>query len=202
MTTYRVIAATETDPDSPVTSTLVIALADNPTSIAEGAVTAPPNQSGWHPFDQLFIGDGNTGVIYDFAVDGLVGEVDSPDFEVGFEYRFIADGIDSDSGTIGIQILGFLTTDAVFESFLSLLSATLGTFVGYDFVISPPMTVRDFHMVQGIEILNINATAVEIIGGVDGVAPQTVTRVRHNMVTGNFSAGTIYMFRRRIDYAN
>lgn len=41
MATYRTIATSETIPDAPVTSTLMIALADNPTAIAEGATGAP-----------------------------------------------------------------------------------------------------------------------------------------------------------------
>lgn len=41
MATYRAIASTEVDADSPVTETLMTALADNPTAIAEGASGAP-----------------------------------------------------------------------------------------------------------------------------------------------------------------
>ena len=41
MTTYRTIASTETDADSPVTVQLMTALSDNPTAIAEGASGAP-----------------------------------------------------------------------------------------------------------------------------------------------------------------
>lgn len=41
MATYRSIASSETDANSPVTQTLMEALADNPTAIAEGASGAP-----------------------------------------------------------------------------------------------------------------------------------------------------------------
>lgn len=41
MATYRSIAATETDANSPVTTTLMVALAENPVAIAEGASGAP-----------------------------------------------------------------------------------------------------------------------------------------------------------------
>lgn len=41
MATYRSIALSETDANSPVTQTLMEALADNPTAIAEGASGAP-----------------------------------------------------------------------------------------------------------------------------------------------------------------
>ena len=45
MATYRTIAAGEVDADSPVTATLVSALAENPTAIAEGAAGAPRIQA-------------------------------------------------------------------------------------------------------------------------------------------------------------
>ena len=41
MATYRVIAASEIDPDSPVTANVMTALDSNPTAIAEGASGAP-----------------------------------------------------------------------------------------------------------------------------------------------------------------
>lgn len=41
MATYRIIAATETDPLSPITATLMDAIANNPTAMAEGATGAP-----------------------------------------------------------------------------------------------------------------------------------------------------------------
>ena len=41
MTTYRAIAASETDPDAPLVAALMKAVADNPTAITEGAVGAP-----------------------------------------------------------------------------------------------------------------------------------------------------------------
>ena len=41
MTTYRAIAASETDPDAPLVAALMKAVADNPKAITEGAVGAP-----------------------------------------------------------------------------------------------------------------------------------------------------------------
>jgi hypothetical protein len=41
MATWRTIAASEVDPDSPVTATLMQALAENPVAITEGASGAP-----------------------------------------------------------------------------------------------------------------------------------------------------------------
>ena len=59
MATYRSIAASETDADSPVTATLMEALAENPTAIAEGASGAPrvsPKATGYTAFSGSAIG--------------------------------------------------------------------------------------------------------------------------------------------------
>lgn len=65
------------------------ALAENPVAILEAATDAPVLQQTWHPYDMVEYGDGNDGVIYDFAVDGRVASVTSPDLVDGFEYRLV-----------------------------------------------------------------------------------------------------------------
>ena len=88
MATYRDIASTETDPDSPVTATLMQALDDNPTAISEGATTAPYSGGALHPYNGVLVDDANSGLIYDFAVDGAVATVQTPDLESGYSYTF------------------------------------------------------------------------------------------------------------------
>jgi hypothetical protein len=58
MATYRTISASETDADSPVTATLVSALAENPTAIAEGADGALRNYGLSMVPDSKVIDDG------------------------------------------------------------------------------------------------------------------------------------------------
>lgn len=53
MTTYRTIASSETQPQAPVTSELMIALADNPTAIAEGSSGSPTMEVAWHELEVL-----------------------------------------------------------------------------------------------------------------------------------------------------
>ena len=55
MATYRSIAASETDANSPITQTLMEALADNPTAITEGATGAPRNVL--KSLEELAVGD-------------------------------------------------------------------------------------------------------------------------------------------------
>lgn len=59
------------DQDSPATETLLTAIRDN------------INAAQWNYYDD------STGVIYDFAVDGAVSVITTPDFEDGYDYAFI-----------------------------------------------------------------------------------------------------------------
>ena len=97
MTTYRSIASTETDPDSPVTATLMQALADNPTAISEGAVGAP--YLGLQPYNGVLVDDVNDGLIYDFAVDGAVSSIQTPELESGYLYTVRVINFSHNSGS-------------------------------------------------------------------------------------------------------
>ena len=59
---------------------------ENPLAIAEGAPDAPYEYAVWRPFNSLAWGDGNTGLLYDHAVDGAVALVTTPAFELGWDY--------------------------------------------------------------------------------------------------------------------
>lgn len=71
MATYRAIAATETDPEAPITSALMKALDGNATAIAEGAAGAPKiaeiyTVSGASATTQTFTGLGDfSGIRFD-----------------------------------------------------------------------------------------------------------------------------------------
>jgi len=99
MTTYRSIASTETDPDSPVTATLMQALADNPTAISEGETGAPYLGAVGHPYTGVLVGDANTGILYNFAVDGPAASIQTPDFQVGYRMSIQVHDYGHNSGT-------------------------------------------------------------------------------------------------------
>jgi hypothetical protein len=65
------------------------AMRDNPTAISEGSTDAPVNQTGWHPYDMVNVGDGADGEFYDFSVDGTSAAISSPAFEDGYEYALV-----------------------------------------------------------------------------------------------------------------
>lgn len=89
------ITDTQVDPDAPLTSQLAYGWRDNVIAAREGAVNSPYERSSWHPYDGVTIGDGATGIIYDFAVHGAVASVTTPDFTDSYEYRLDFEGITS-----------------------------------------------------------------------------------------------------------
>lgn len=103
MATYRSIAATETDPQAPVTAALMKALDMNVDATAEGATGAPVLSATWHPFDMINVGDGATGLLYDRAVDAAAPTVTTPTFEDGYDYLIRLIGLAA-SSTAAFQI--------------------------------------------------------------------------------------------------
>ena len=100
MATWIAPIDTETDPDAPLISSLGKRWDNNVIAAFEGAFSAPHSAASWHPYDGVTVGDGNDGLIYDFAVDGSVSVVETPNFEDGYEYRFF--GIDMSANIDGV----------------------------------------------------------------------------------------------------
>ena len=90
MTTWTTISNAAVAVGAIPSSSIVTALRDNPSAVAESSSGAPVMVSGWHPVDKVSTGDGKTGLIYDHAVTGTVASVVTPDFVDGYEYRIIA----------------------------------------------------------------------------------------------------------------
>ena len=110
--TYRAIAASETDVESPTNVDLVTALAENPPAIAACDTDAPYVQSAWHPYNGAEWGDGQTGLFYNHAVDGTVSTLETPHFVDGYEYRVIFNGLSPSLISALFVKLYQVTTDA------------------------------------------------------------------------------------------
>ena len=186
MTTYRSIASTEIDPDSPVTATLMQALDDNPTAISEGATTAPYSGGALHPYTGVLVDDANSGVIYDFAVDGAVATVQTPDFESGYVYTVSVVNFSHSSGTDQrLQLDKYGVSD-------NLLVANFGL-------------TGSSNQAQGIT----NARAGTTNQVADDYNPTTLVSVPQTALKyviikwssgGSFDAGRVYLFRE-LDYS-
>lgn len=99
MTTYSTISNAALAVGGIPSSTTVTALRDNPIAIAESASGAPILAAGWHPYDKVDVGDGATGLFYDFAIHGGQTEVLTPAFADGWEYKIVMRDLSHASGT-------------------------------------------------------------------------------------------------------
>lgn len=197
MATYRSIAATEVDADSPVTQTLMEALADNPTAIAEAATDSPVVQSSWHPYNLTTAGGSEDGVYYDVSSDGNTGSVETPTLEDGFEYFVLIDRVSTTAtADITFAVDG---SSSGYGSEITVLSSLLSTEIlelKADLV-APRISKQLYQIsIQGIKT---GGTAYFDNFGGAFVSSEKIDKIRFSVSTGNFDSGKFYLFRRK-DY--
>lgn len=202
MATYRSIAASETDANSPVTQTLMEALADNPTAIAEGAANAPVVTSGWHPYDNIIMGDGNDGVFYDHSVDGTVSSVESPTFEDGYEYKVVCVGLSPTIPSVSLRFELREETDVAYNLTLSLGSGGIATLdkLYAEAITYLPRLSREVHMMSGKLVhtqVGTDVAGFSDTRGSDFGSAQKADKVRVSFSGGDIDNGKMYLFRRR-----
>lgn len=195
MATYRTIAASEIDADSPVTATLMAALEENPAAIAEGATDAPVVASAWHPYDAVTVGDGADGLIWDQSVDGSLATITTPDFEDGYEYALFIEGVTTSatSGTFSFDL--YKEVDAAYQ-FVQTAIPWGGT-AHYGLVrIMFPRIAKQYHGVvweSGLRTVFPTGTYGEMADN----TVQKILRARFDVSSGTINGGKIYMHRRR-----
>lgn len=205
MTTWTTISNAAVAVGAIPSSSVVTALRDNPSAVAESSSGAPVMVSGWHPVDKVSTGDGKTGLIYDHAVTGTVASVVTPNFVDGYEYRIIAHGLSHDSGTNGLNISFFLETDATLSQVEQIGDAGTTSLWGFDMEILLPRIPKTNHIARISAYVGNNPT-----GSTTGVYDATVQKVLYASIRfrtsggsfgANIDAGKVWMFRRR-EYAS
>lgn len=183
-------------------SSTVTALRDNPAALAEGASGAPVMVSGWHPVDKVTIGDGKTGRIYDFATNGVVASVVTPDFEDGYEYRVLALSLSHNSGTSQTLRLEVLyETETVYWTAVTLASMSGSATASLDAEILMPRLAKPDHFMRYVArtgTASLDATTAALSQNEDA---QKILRARLIFSAGSIDAGQVYLFRRR-EYAS
>lgn len=112
-------------------ATTVQALRDNVRAAAEGATGGPALSSSWHPYDMVNVGDGATGAIYDFAVDGLKTSVVA-NFANGYDYLIRLDRLSSNAAfTLSINTVAILTGVAAVDAISGTIEITAPTLTNY-----------------------------------------------------------------------
>jgi hypothetical protein len=179
-------------------SSLMTALRDNPGAMGAAENGAPIVFAGWHPHDKVTVGDGADGLLYDFAIDGALNQVVTPDFVDGYEYRIFGKNITG--VTLVIDLYG--ETEA---SYKNAVTATASGATDFDCEILTPRIAAKWHAVKFLgraatTLFNEkdNLSTAQIKSGDNKILK---ARVRSVGGINNFSGGKIWMFRRR-EYAS
>jgi hypothetical protein len=182
-------------------SSTVTALRDNPVAVADASSGAPVVFAGWHPHDKVSVGDGKDGLIYDFAVNGVVAEVVTPDFVDGYEYRIVGNRLSHNSGTIRTLDLDlYKETSANYQASFTSESAGNAALYNFDWEILLPRITSTAHFGRFVFQLDATLNATTVTSSYN-VTPQKILKARIKFSSNSIDAGKIYMFRRR-EYAS
>lgn len=197
MATWIAPIDTETDPDAPLLSSLGKRWDNNVIAAFEGAFSAPLSAAAWHPYDGSTVGGGNDGLIYDFAVDGSVGTVETPFFEDGYEYRLLCLGV-SASATGAWTVDLYRVSDASWLAASTTVNLTSLTDHGAIITFYEPRRTDRTHVISGGISSSGGTTRGDIIGSITTVSSQKIRNARIN-ASGTINGGRIYMHRRKVE---
>jgi hypothetical protein len=176
-------------------SSLVTALRDNPGAMGAAESGAPCVFAGWHPYNKVSVGDGQTGLIYDFAVNGLQAEIVTPDFVDGYEYRLIGSALSHNSGaSTTLELELYQETSASYDSVLLMGAAdTSGILWHFDMeILTPRLVARTHFVVSRARALN-NESETDYQSS---ATEQKMTRARLKFQAGSIDSGKVWMLRR------
>ena len=188
MTTWTTISNASVAVGAIPSSTLVTALRDNPSAAQEGAAGAPVSVYGWEPVDKVTVGDGKRGVIYDFAVDGALATITTPNFVDGYEYRMYVTDLAA-SGAIQVGFFIYGETTGWVEA--KRIANSYSTVQSFDIEMRMPRISQRNHVTL---ICSQNLTSN---GGYLFGSAQKVRNGRLDFSIGTSAGGKVYLFRRR-----
>lgn len=204
MTTWTTISNAAVAVGAIPSSSVVTALRDNPSAVAESSSGAPVMVSGWHPVDKVSISDGKTGLIYDHAVTGTVASVVTPDFVDGYEYRIVALDM-SHNDTLNarrLQIEAFKETDAIYrlvqQSDDGGSSAAFGLHV--EFYLPRIASTAHFALMLAYRDGSYSGS-MALSSAMSDPPAQKILRARVSFTSGSIDGGKVWLFRRR-EYAS
>ena len=208
--TYAPIPNEDVDVGSPLSTALMTALRDSPIQITQMEDGAPILQNGWYPYDQTEIGGTGDGIIYDHSVDGSINSFDTPDFEVGYDYRIEADGLTATANE-DVEILLY---DDVASAFVGpytteIFVSSTGAVVGFGLEIYKPKTSSRFiqlaqtheysqTLLSAMRLGSREYTVLNVFTAYKSTA-STVGKLRLQLDSFRlFTAGTVKMYRRKV----
>lgn len=199
MATWRTIATSEKDAESPITTQLIEALDQNPYAIAEQAADAPILQSLWHPYDSVAVGDANDGVFWDYSVDGALASLESPALADGYDYALRLIGVSLSGGTVAVTVEGYLATTGSWQ----VLDTTAGhtapnTADALVAVTRPRIVSNGWGVAWGQPMVdNAGNTLADGMTSAGHATAQKLSKLRLYASATTFDAGKVALYRRR-----
>jgi len=205
MTTWTTISNAAVAVGAIPSSSVVTALRDNPSAVAESSSGAPVMVSGWHPVDKVSTGDGKTGLIYDHAVNGTVASVVTPDFVDGYEYRIIALGLRHNAAGFTdrrLLIEAFKQTDATYRLIRQSDQGTNSQDFGFHAEFYFPRLESTAHFVMTMSYRDGSfSSGIDAASAMFDEPAQKILRARISFTADSIAAGKVWLFRRR-EYAS
>jgi hypothetical protein len=168
----------------------------------EDVLQLTKNSAVWHPYDMVYFGDGNDGLIYDHGADGTVTYIETPVFEAGYDYAVYFKGVSpSGSATQPLSVKARATSSGTYGSRVSISSniTSSRTFEGAFYVRLPSLSRRVFTgewLIEPHE--NFDASiAPSSIDPLKTGSADTIDRLEFDFLPSGFDAGQIYLWRRR-----
>lgn len=202
MTTYSAISNASVAVGGIPSSATVTALRDNPIAIAESSSGAPVVAAGWHPVSKVTVGDGQAGLLYDFAVSGAQATVTTPDFEDGYEYRIVCADIQHNAGaSVRFQVNAYYQTDAAYQRVWYTVAGGSTARFGVDMEFLVPRVTKRGHFFRAIGFLR-SGTTTTVIGeayleNTYVTTAQKILRAQMSFESGSIAGGQIWLMRRR-----
>jgi len=165
---------------------------ENVVAAREGAVGAPYERSAWHPYDGTAIGDGLTGMIYDFSVDGGLVSRETPLFEDGYEYRLLIEAISHNGGASeSLQYSLYRETDAAYAVAsaitLSAVAASVLIYANVE-IYRPRIAARYCFTTQFWPYVAMHQDDLTNL--------QKVSKAKIHFSSASIDSGKIYLYRR------
>ena len=193
MTTYNASTVSDTAIASgkPITLQQGRAQRDNLIAAREGATGAPYEASAWHPYNGVTIGDGATGLFYDFAVHGAVASVDTPTFADPYEYALLGEGLSHNTGATNIDLRLYRETSAAYVSVFSRnMPSSPSTLTVWAEIYRPRIAATSMRVMVAGDSADYSNCFHDI------TPSQKISKAQLILSGATFDAGKIYLYKR------
>lgn len=158
--------------------------------------------AGWQPYT------GTTGIFYDFAVNGAASQIETPEFEDGWEYMVLLNSLSSNA-TSRPRVRVYRATSAAWGGYANLANAGGDQIAAnlwfLEHVWSLPRLAKNLHTAVG-SVYSGPSVLVNVDGAASDVAhtqvqfvhatAQKIGKVEYSFNAGTIDAGTARLLRR------